>query len=87
MPAGRQVVEPHSRCYFQRGDAGFGLGQRAMALLVVLLAIQGLAWPAAEEPKPAQGPVKIGLLPFEDATGGGSASAAEGGERKQCNRT
>ena len=46
--------------------------------LVLILGTGGLALPAAQDPKPVPAPVKIGIAPFEDATGGESANAAGG---------
>ena len=78
MPARKLTVEPPKRLSLLEGEIRFSSGQWAIALVIVTLATRGPAWPAAEDPKSAPAPVKIGLLPFEDATEGESASAAEG---------
>ncbi len=54
------------------------LSKWALTTIFVTLAVCGIAAAATEEPKPAQAPVKIGLIPFKDATGGESAAAAQG---------
>lgn len=47
----------------------FGSREFLFAALIIGLGVGAPGWLAGEEPKPAPPPVKIGLFPFDDATG------------------